>query len=89
MNYIKSKEDFITKFLAHLGTSAIMDLLLQMVVAAPATDQVRMDLAEVSKCTDVYWLEEWSHFRGEFCTLKQILKIQIRGGIQIRGVIQF
>ena len=48
MNYIKAKEEFISKFLKHLGTSAIMDLLLQM-VAAPATDSIRMELASVSQ----------------------------------------
>jgi len=46
VNYIKAKEDFISKFLQHLGTSAIMDLLLQM-IASPATDETRTQLALV------------------------------------------
>ena len=36
----------MSSFLNHLGTSAIMDLLLQM-VAAPDSDQCRVDLAWV------------------------------------------
>ena len=46
MDFVKSREDFISQFLNHLGTSAMMDLLLQM-VAAPENDQNRIDLAEV------------------------------------------
>ena len=59
MRYIKNKEDFISKFLSHLGTSAIMDLLLQMVAAPVVTtdqsrplDQTRVDLAQVSCSED-------------------------------------
>ena len=47
MDFVKSREDFITQFLSHLGTSAMMDLLLQM-VAAPENDRNRIELAEVS-----------------------------------------
>ena len=46
-DYISTKEDFVPLFLAHLGTSAMMDLLLQMVAATPDNDQCRFDLAEV------------------------------------------
>lgn len=45
-NFVRDKEGFIPSFLNHLGTSAIMDLLLQM-VAAPDNDQCRVDLAWV------------------------------------------
>ncbi len=45
--YLRTKEDFLTRFLTHLGTSAMMDLLLQM-VAAPDNDQCRVDIAVVS-----------------------------------------
>ncbi len=51
--YICAKEDFISLFLAHLGTSAMMDLLLQM-VAAPDNDQCRMDLAVVCEAAIDY-----------------------------------
>ena len=47
MDFVKSREDFISQFLNHLGTSAMMDLLLQM-VAAPENDKNRIELAEVS-----------------------------------------
>ena len=47
MDFVKSREDFISQFLQHLGTSAMMDLLLQM-VAAPENDKNRIELAEVS-----------------------------------------
>jgi hypothetical protein len=43
-NFVRDKEGFMSSFLNHLGTSAIMDLLLQM-VAAPDSDQCRVDLA--------------------------------------------
>lgn len=46
MDFVKSHEDFIVQFLNHLGTSAMMDLLLQM-VAAPENDKTRIELAEV------------------------------------------
>jgi len=51
---MKCKEDFIVLFLTHLGTSAMMDLLLQM-VAAPDSDQIRLDLAVVSTCDVMCW----------------------------------
>ena len=46
LEYIQKIEDFLNLFLKHLGTSAIMDLLLQM-VAAPEGDQGRQDVATV------------------------------------------
>ena len=52
-DYARDKEGFILAFLNHLGTSAIMDLLLQM-VAAPDSDQCRIDLAWV--CIPSYFL---------------------------------
>jgi hypothetical protein len=44
-DYVRDKEGFVNLFLNHLGTSAIMDLLLQM-VAAPSNDQTRIELAQ-------------------------------------------
>ena len=46
MDFVKVREDFIGQFLNHLGTSAMMDFLLQM-VAAPENDRIRIELAEV------------------------------------------
>lgn len=46
LEYIQKIEGFIDKFLQHLGTSAMMDLLLQM-IAAPESDQNRLDVALV------------------------------------------
>ena len=46
LEYIQKIEDFLNLFLKHLGTSAIMDLLLQM-IAAPEGDQGRQDVATV------------------------------------------
>jgi len=43
---MKNCENFLSKFLVHLGTSAIMDLLLQMVAVAEA-EQTRQDIAVV------------------------------------------
>ena len=43
----------MSSFLNHLGTSAIMDLLLQM-VAAPDSDQCRVDLAWVCIISYMY-----------------------------------
>ncbi|XP_064396518.1 serine/threonine-protein phosphatase 6 regulatory subunit 3-like isoform X2 [Halichondria panicea] len=48
-NFMQGREDFLSQFLVHLGTSAIMDLLLQMVAVAE-TDQIRQDIA--------MWLKE-------------------------------
>ena len=47
MDYIKKRETFVDDFLKHLGTSALMDLLLQM-ITAPEGDQHRSALANVS-----------------------------------------
>ncbi len=48
---MQGREDFLSQFLVHLGTSAIMDLLLQMVAVAE-TDQIRQDIAMVRvQCT--------------------------------------
>ncbi|XP_019861189.1 PREDICTED: serine/threonine-protein phosphatase 6 regulatory subunit 3-like [Amphimedon queenslandica] len=44
LEYIQKIEGFVDHFLKHLGTSAIMDLLLQM-IAAPEGDQGRQDVA--------------------------------------------
>lgn len=44
LKFIQEKENFLELFLQHLNTSAICDLLLQM-IAAPDTDQTRLDLA--------------------------------------------
>eukprot|EP00731_Ephydatia_muelleri_P029817 Em0021g340a len=42
--YIKNRTDFLPRFMSHLGTSAIMDLLLQL-VAVPEGEQTRLGLA--------------------------------------------
>ncbi len=50
-NFMRSRENFLSQFLAHLGTSAIMDLLLQMVavvVVEVDPDQIRQEIAVVS-----------------------------------------
>ena len=47
-DYIQKHNGFVDRLLHHLNTSAMMDLLLQM-VAAPDTNQTRLDLAKV--CT--------------------------------------
>jgi hypothetical protein len=44
-DYVRDKDGFVNLLLNHLGTSAIMDLLLQM-VAAPSNDQTRIELAQ-------------------------------------------
>ena len=58
-DYVRDKEDFVTLFLNHLGTSAIMDLLLQM-VAVPSNDQCRVDMAQVKyTCTCLGSEKSW------------------------------
>ena len=52
LEYIQKRSGFLDAFLCHLGTSALMDLLLQM-VSAPDGDQLRLDLAQVSYCNQV------------------------------------
>lgn len=47
MDYVQRREQFVDKFLKHLGTSALMDLLLQM-ITAPEGDQHRSTLTNVS-----------------------------------------
>ena len=47
LEYIQRRSGFLDAFLCHLGTSALMDLLLQM-VSGPDGDQLRLDLAQVS-----------------------------------------
>ena len=49
LEYIQKIEGFVDHFLKHLGTSAMMDLLLQM-IAAPEGDQGRQDVAMVMFC---------------------------------------
>ena len=45
-DYVQKYDGFVDRLLRHLNTSAMMDLLLQMVVA-PDTNQIRLDLAKV------------------------------------------
>lgn len=52
LEYIQKRSSFLDAFLCHLGTSALMDLLLQM-VSAPDGDQLRLDLAQVSYSNQV------------------------------------
>jgi serine/threonine-protein phosphatase 6 regulatory subunit 3 len=47
IDYVTKVEGFVDMFMKHLGTSAMMDLLLQM-IAAPDNDQHRLELANVS-----------------------------------------
>jgi serine/threonine-protein phosphatase 6 regulatory subunit 3 len=44
IDYVTKVEGFVDMFMKHLGTSAMMDLLLQM-IAAPDNDQHRLELA--------------------------------------------
>lgn len=48
-DYAQKYDGFVDRLLRHLSTSAMMDLLLQMVVA-PDSNQIRMDLAQVNIC---------------------------------------
>ena len=45
-DYVQKYDGFVDRLLRHLDTSAMMDLLLQIVVA-PDTNQIRLDLAQV------------------------------------------
>lgn len=47
MDFVRTKEDFLSKYLRHLGTSAIMDLLLKMVNSTPGSE-ARSGLSLVS-----------------------------------------
>ena len=47
LQYMQRREDFMVNFLRHLGTSAMMDLLLQMVIV-PDNDPERFNLVNVS-----------------------------------------
>ena len=38
LEFLKSKDDFMGQLLRHLGTSAIMDLLLRLITCIEATD---------------------------------------------------
>ncbi len=49
LSYISKREGFLDSFLRHIGTSAIMDLLLQMIVCSDGdkTQQSKIDLVTV------------------------------------------
>lgn len=54
LEYLKSKEDFVDLIVKHLGTSAVMDLLLRLITSVESP-QLRQDLLEVSlyfECLD-------------------------------------
>lgn len=51
-DYVQKYDGFVDRLLRHLNTSAMMDLLLQIVVA-PDTNQTRLDLAQVHIICDV------------------------------------
>lgn len=53
LSYIQKIEGFVDHFLRHLGTSAMMDLLLQM-IAAPEGDQARFSVAMVCGTMYIY-----------------------------------
>lgn len=38
LEFLKNKDDFMGQLLRHLGTSAIMDLLLRLITCIEATD---------------------------------------------------
>lgn len=46
LEYFKSKEDFVNAIVKHLGTSAVMDLLLRLITNVESP-QLRQDLLEV------------------------------------------
>ena len=46
LEYLKSKEDFVDLIVKHLGTSAVMDLLLRLITSVESP-QLRQDLLEV------------------------------------------
>ena len=46
LEYLKSKEDFVNAIVKHLGTSAVMDLLLRLITSVESP-QLRQDLLEV------------------------------------------
>ena len=54
LNYVQKYDGFVDRLLRHLNTSAMMDLLLQMVVA-PDTNETRLDLAQVHICDVPMW----------------------------------
>ena len=54
LNYVQKYDGFVDRLLRHLNTSAMMDLLLQMVVA-PDTNETRLDLAQVRICDVPMW----------------------------------
>ncbi|XP_020629386.1 serine/threonine-protein phosphatase 6 regulatory subunit 3-like [Orbicella faveolata] len=45
LEYLKSKEDFVNAIVKHLGTSAVMDLLLRLITSVESP-QLRQDLLE-------------------------------------------
>lgn len=47
LEYLKSKEDFVDLIIKHLGTSAVMDLLLRLITSVESP-QLRQDLLEVN-----------------------------------------
>ena len=47
LEYLKSKEDFVDLIVKHLGTSAVMDLLLRLITSVESP-QLRQDLLEVN-----------------------------------------
>ena len=53
-DYVQTCDGFVDRLLRHLNTSAMMDLLLQMVVA-PDTNQTRLDIAQVHVCVNNVW----------------------------------
>lgn len=62
LEYLKSKEDFVDLIVKHLGTSAVMDLLLRLITSVESP-QLRQDLLEVNSvvCGALFCI---SHFLG-------------------------
>jgi hypothetical protein len=46
IDYLKTKEDFVSLLTKHMGTSAVMDLLLRLITSVESP-QLRSDLMEV------------------------------------------
>ncbi len=57
LEFLKAKDDFVGQLLRHLGTSAIMDLLLRLISCIEATD-TRTACITVCHCTFPLFLRQ-------------------------------
>ena len=60
LEYLKSKEDFVNAIVKHLGTSAVMDLLLRLITSVESP-QLRQDLLEVKLNILIPFLLFWHY----------------------------